>query len=590
MSLQDNVHRPESEQNSMRPGNAPAGNTLRSALIVQKPNEVQSLAERVKRAFYMLTWRTPLHNVRLTGKLPLRLLFVPPDPLPADIPRGQALRMGKFHHQGLDQPLNSINYDALPLPPAMLDYIHRFDWLRDLAAATDRADGAPIAARITQQWIAGNTQKIREPAWRVDNAAWRMLNMAAYCPFILSSSNPVYRSSVLNHFARNARHLDRSASKAANLYARLTGWAGVVAASLLLPEGKTRRLVGEDGLEHAIGQCVFADGGVVSRSPVQLMELIGLLSLLRQCYLAANINVPEFLSDALGRSVPALLGLTHADGGLGAWQGSAQVTAGRIAALAEASGVRARPQRQALDWGYQRIPAGNAVMLLDAGPPPLAKQSATGCASTLAFELSYGKQRIIVNCGGSSLVGASIPAALARGLRTTAAHSTLCIDDSNSTAILAGGQLGKGVTEVGLNRREIENATRIEATHDGYARAFGFTHSRTLILRSDGLELRGEDTLLPHKSYKSKNNLPVHIRFHLGANIELAKGDNKDAVVLRLGDGSSWLFIPSGGDVQLDDSIWVDEEGRPHPSQQLVISATASKGGLSIGWQFRFLG
>jgi uncharacterized heparinase superfamily protein len=235
----------------------------------------------------------------------------------------------------------------------MVDYIHRFAWLRDLAAATDRAEGAPVAAAICEQWLAGNTKKVREPGWRVDNAAWRMLNMAAWAPLILSSSDPVYRSSVLNHIARNARHLDRSAPRAGNLYARLAGWAGVVAASLLLPEGKARRIVGEAGLADAIDQCVFPDGGVVSRSPVQLMELIALLSQLRQCYIACDEFLPDYLTDALGRSIPALLGLTHADGGLGAWQGSAQISADVIEALVAASGIRARPQRQALDWGYQ---------------------------------------------------------------------------------------------------------------------------------------------------------------------------------------------------------------------------------------------
>ncbi len=561
-----------------------------SALIVRQTGSGQSLSEKITRAFYQLTWRTPLHNIRLTGKLPLRLLAVPKDELPADQARGMALRMGNFRFQGLDQPLHNINYEKLLLPPAMQDYIHRFDWLRDLAAATNRADGAPIAAAITANWLKNNTDKIREPAWRVDNAAWRFLNMAAYCPYILSSNDPVYRSMVINHLARNARHLDRSAPKAASLFGRLTGWAGVVAASLLLPEGKARRIVGEAGFEDAIDNCVFEDGGVVSRSPLQLMELIGLLSLLRQCYLSAEIAVPEFLQDTLARSVPALLGLTHADGSLGAWQGSAQVGVAQIEALVEASAVRARPTRQALDWGYQRVSAGKAVMLLDAGPPPLAKQSAAGCASTLAFELSHDSQRIIVNCGGSALVGASIPAALARGLRTTAAHSTLCIDDTNTTAILAGGQLGKGVTEVGLDRRDLENATRIEASHDGYAKPFGFVHARTLILRSDGLELRGEDTLLPHANYKAKDNIAVAIRFHLGANIEVAAGENDRAIVLRLGDGTSWLFAAGGGEVQLDDSLWVDEDGRPHPSKQLVIESAANKGGLSIGWQFKFLG
>jgi uncharacterized heparinase superfamily protein len=569
---------------------ASQGSPQGKALILRSTGQGQSLSEKVTRAFYRLTWRTPLHNMRLTGKLPLRLLAVPEDHLPPNEARGQALRMGKFRYQGLEQTVATIHYDKLPLPPAMVDYIHRFDWLRDLAAVTNRADAAPIAAAIAEHWLAGNSDKFREPAWRVDNAAWRLLNMAAWAPLVLSSSDPVYRSSVLNHVARNARHLDRSAPKGSSHFNRLTGWAGVVAASLLLPEGKARRIVGEAGLSDSITQCVFPDGGLVSRSPVQLMELIGLLSLLRQCYIAVNQNIPEFLADALGRAVPALLGLTHADGGLGAWQGSGQVSAEHIDALIAASAVRARPQRQALDWGYQRISAGKAVLLLDAGPPPLAKQSEAGCASTLAFELSHDQQRIVVNCGGASLLGANIPAALARGLRTTAAHSTLCIDDSNSTAILPGGQLGKGVTEVGLDRRDIEKATRIEASHDGYAKAYGFTHSRLLILRSDGLELRGEDTLLPHPRYKAKDNIPAHIRFHLGGDIELAESGSDRSIILRLADGTSWLFAAGDGDIEVDESIWVDGNGRPHPSRQLVIGANVGKGGLSIGWQFRFLG
>ena len=560
----------------------------KGALIVRPKGAGQNLFERLSLRFYKLTWRTPLHNGRLKGKVPLRLLAVPQDPLAGNATRGQSLRLGKFHYQGFEQAVEGLNYARLAVPPAMTDYIHRFDWLRDLGAATNRADGAPDAAAIANIWLTANGMKTREPAWRVDNAAWRLMNMAAASPFLLTSTDPIYRSRVINHFARVARHLDGAAPRAPNHFAKTLGWAGVVAASLLLPDGKARRAVGESGLEESLSRTVFADGGVVSRSPVQLVELIALLSLLKQCYLARDELAPIYLLEALGRAVPALLGLTHSDGGLGAWQGSAHVGSETIEALVAASGVRARPQRQALDWGYQRVSAGNSVLLLDAGPPPLARQSASGCASTLAFELSHGAQRIIVNCGGSALVGATIPAALARGLRTTAAHSTLCIDDSNSTAILAGGQLGKGVTEVGLDRRDVDDATRIEASHDGYAKAYGYTHSRRLILRSDGMELRGEDTLLPKG--KPKDGSPVHVRFHLGPQIEITPTDNKQTALLRMNDGSNWAFAASGGTLTVDDSLWVDEEGRPHPTRQLVIAADAGKGGLTIGWQLRFLG
>jgi uncharacterized heparinase superfamily protein len=561
-----------------------------SALAVRPASGMQGLIAKASLMLYQLSWRTPLHKMRISGKLPLKLLAAPEDPLPADEARGKAIRMERFHYLGMDFNVATGNFADPPVPPAFLEYIHRFDWLRDLAAAANRVDGAPVAAMIADKWLTAHAEKPRKPAWDIANSAWRFINMAAWSPYLLSSTDLVYRSKILNHFARTARHLDQSAIRATQPQDKVAGWAGVIAASLLLPEGKARRAMGEHGLELALAELVFADGGVITRSPLQLIELVGLLSLLRKCYLARDEDIPDFITDTLRRNIPALLGLTHSDGGLGAWQGSGHIAPARIEALVEASGVRARPSRQALDWGYQRVAAGQAVLLVDAGPPPHAKQALTGCASTLALEFSFAKHRIFINCGGASLAGANIPAPLARGLRTTAAHSTLCLDDSNSTALLANGQLGRGVLEVGLERRDIENATRIEASHDGYARAYGFTHSRLLIMRSDGMELRGEDTLLPHAKYKAKEEVPAHLRFHLGPDIELLLAEDAKSIVMRLDDGSSWGFLVTAGKIAVDDSIWVDEHGRPNPTRQLIIEMQAPKGGFSIGWQLKFIG
>ncbi len=561
-----------------------------NALVVRPAGRLENLTARVSLMLYQLSWRTPLHKMRITGKLPMKLLAVPADPLSGDEGRGTAIRIGRFHFMGMEQSIETIDYDKPTLPPAFADYVHRFDWLRDLTAAVNRGEGAPLAASIAEKWLAANGDRPRMPAWRIDNSAWRFLNMASAAPYLLTSTDLIYRSKILNHFARTARHLDQSAVRATKPFDKVCGWAGVVAASLLLPEGKARRAMGEHSLEAALSDLVFPDGGLLSRAPQQLMELIALLSTLRECYIARQEDIPDFLTDTLGRNVPALLGLTHADGGLGAWQGCGHVGAERIEALVQASGVRARPLRQALDWGYQRVSAGPAVLLVDAGPPPHAKQALVGCASTLAFELSFGKQRIIVNCGGAGLVGANIPASLARGLRTTAAHSTLCVDDSNSTALLANGQLGRGVIEVGLERRDIDKATRIEANHDGYSKAYGFVHNRVLILRSDGLELRGEDTLLPHEKHKGREEVGAHLRFHLGPDIELLLAEDRRSVAMRLDDGSSWTFATTLGTIEVDDSIWVDENGRPNPTRQLVIGVNAPRGGMTIGWVLKFLG
>jgi uncharacterized heparinase superfamily protein len=102
------------------------------------------------------------------------------------------------------------------------------------------------------------------------------------------------------------------------------------------------------------------------------------------------------------------------------------------------------------------------------------------------------------------------------------------------------------------------------------------------------MELRGEDILLPQA--KPKEDTPVHVRFHLGPDIEVVATDNPQTAVLRMADGSSWVFAAAHGVLTLDDSLWVDQNGRPHSTHQLVIAGQAGKGGLNIGWQLRHLG
>lgn len=561
----------------------------RRSVMIRKNAAAQSLAEKLSFAFHKLTWRTPIQKMRLRGNVPLRLLAKPHDPVPPNHERGLAIKMGKLAFRDMDLPIASANFAELLLPPSFVNYIHRYDWLRDLEAATHRNEAISLAEKINEKWLNECGAKPFGDAWNPDICAWRFLNMAAHSPLILSSRDPIYRSLTINHFARMARYLDHSADKAELGLPRLTSWCGVVAASLLLPANNARRVMGEHGLESSINQGIFPDGGVISRSPLHLIAAIELLTYVSRCYEVRDEITPEFVQNALMRSVSALRGLSHADDSIAAWQGSPHISGKTANAIIEASNVRVRPTRQALDWGYQRVPAGQSILLVDAAPPPAARQSATGCASTLAFEFSHGHHHIFQNCGGAAMLSKNIPAALARGLRTTAAHTTLCIDESNSTAILAGGQLGRGVSEVELDRREVNNGTRIECSHDGYLRSHGFTHRRILILGDDGLDLRGEDILLPNPNKKIKKSSPYHIRFHLGPNIEITPNGQDESMILRLADGSNWLFHGGGHKISLDDSLWIDENGLAHPSQQLVIAGETGKGGATNSWQLRLI-
>ena len=547
-----------------------------------------SLAERLSERFHRLAWRTPLHGLRLRGRHPLKLIAVPDDPVVGDVARGRALLDGNVAFAGEVRAVASLDMKRPDAPRGFVDYLHAFAWLRDLSTVATRAQGAPIAEALMARWLDAHAEAVDLLAWRPDLWGRRILFWTAHAPLILSSADLVYRSRVLNALARGARHLDRGADKAPPGAARIAAWCGVVAAGLLIPGGDPRRAFGEAGLARALGTSVFDDGGSVSRSPAMLLDSIQLLAMLREAYDARRLELPEGVAAAMARMVAALLGACHGDGALSSWQGGGPDMPEHIVAVIEASGVRTRPLRQARDWGYQRLATGSAVLIVDAAPPPVARVVEGGCASTLAFEFSDGAHRIVVNCGGAA--GAS--AALSHGLRTTAAHSTLVVADSNSTAIHADGTLGRGVAEVELGRQESDAASRIEASHDGYVRRFGLVHRRQLILSGDGRELRGEDALLPRGRTRRPGTTPFAVRFHLGAGVRASPTADGMAALLRLpgqgsGGGAMWQFRVRGGALAIEDSLWIDGHGRMVATQQLVVTGEAPAGGANVSWAFK---
>lgn len=561
------------------------------ALTDLNPPEIGT-GERLIRLAYRLGVPGSMLVSPVAKRSKLRLLATVTSPLPGNRVSGTALRAGHFLVHGAKTPIAQIDYagTARATPP-LERIVQGFGWLADLEACTPRNQAAGVAERILTSWLQANPKPPAKPgkgpAWSVGNSGTRLLHWLVHAPLILSGDKAL-RSRTLRAMNEAARWLDRHVGQAEDGLAEVAGWCGIVAAGLLLPDGKPRRLFGEAGLIKALGELVGEDGGVLSRSPIAQMEAIALLVKLRACYRATRRDPPKAVDAMINLLVPPLLALVHTDSALGNWQGGWAVDADEVASLVDASSVRTRPLRDVRQWGYQRVLANKTVLQLDAAPPPMPKHARHGCASTLALELSHGAHRLIVNCGGAAAAGGLVPLRLEQGLRATAAHSTLTLDDANSTAVLINGAIGVGVSQVDIERRSIESggasATRLEASHNGYAGRYGLTHRRILILRDDGTELRGEDLLLPSARKAKRGKVGFAIRFHLGPDIEVGLSEDNQGAGLALPDGSYWQFRASGSEIALEDSLWVDGQGRPVATQQLVLQGNVSRGGGNFSW------
>ena len=562
------------------------------------PSDLAAPALGAGDRFLRFAYRMGIPGHTLTSPLKrqarVRMVAVVEPPLTGNRSAGVALRAGHFLVHGVKAPITQMDFasSSVRLTPPFQRVVHGFAWMRDLAGACARQQAAPVAARITGEWLKANPRPGKAAAWEVEHVGRRLLSWLIHAPLVLD--DPTLREPLLDAMTTTARWLDRNVGKAPDGIGLITGWTAIVAAGLLLSDGRARRLFGEAGLARALGDCIAEDGGVLSRSPLAQMDALALLVELTACYEAVGEEAPDAIRTMMELLVPPLLGLLHGEGGLGNWQGAGATSTEKVAALVRASGVRTRPLKDVRQWGYQRATGARTVLQFDAAPPPLPRHARTGCASTLAFEMSDNGQRIIVNCGGAALAGGMVPHRIEQGLRATAAHSTLVLDDANSTAVHIKGQLGGGVNEVEVDRRQLKTnqggATRIEASHDGYAARFGLHHRRLLVLRDDGSELRGEDVLVPVGKKGKRGKIGFAIRFHVGKGIDLRLSEDRRGASLGLPDGRLWQFRvggDAGGELAVEESLWVDGQGRPQPIEQLVLSGMTSRSGGSFSWLFK---
>ncbi len=226
-------------------------------------------------------------------------------------------------------------------------------------------------------------------------------------------------------------------------------------------------------------------------------------------------------------------------------------------------------------------------------------------ASTLAFVMSDGPVPVVVSCGGAfaaapeGVAPLPLPEALASGLRATAAHSALVLDDTNSTRLAGpGARRPAGVEEVAVERRVLPEGELVEAVHDGYRGRFGLLHQRRLWLAASGEDLRGEDRLLAAPGLRRPGGepVPVAVRFHLAAGAVVSLTEDASGALIRIAgarprDAVAWSFrasLPPAFRLAIEPSVTVDWQGEVKPTRQLVILGMAGRAAPpALAWAFR---
>lgn len=517
---------------------------------------------------------SPLYGVTLRAEPPKRLKRLPPAPWPGDPERGKAIVAGRFTCAGQPVSADRPEWFSEQLGEAALRALHGFGYLDDLAET-----GGEAAQNRARALIAGWLDS--ERAWHPvasdpEVAGRRIAAWLSHARFIVQGQDDRLGPRILASLTRQLRHLARTMGRGREGVARLYAIRGAVYASLCGLDDERRAASAYKLLRRELRRQVLADGGHIERSPLAQLQALAALVDLRDMALDADQAVPSELAATISRMAAMQRFLRQGDGALPLFNGADERGAAMIDAVLLRSGVKGKAADSAPQTGFQRLAAGRALVLMDVGAPPPAGFDLDAHAGTLSFELSWGQERIIVNCGARP----SRDAAWQMAQRATAAHSTMVVDDTNSSEILPGGGIGRRPEHVDCTREEDGGNVWVTATHDGYRPLMGLAHQRRVYLSGDGEDLRGEDTLT------GAHTGSFAVRFHLHPDVQVSVIQNGGAALVRAPSGTAWRFIASGGKIELAETIYLGKRGEPRRAEQIVVTGPVSNG-AAVKWALR---
>ena len=484
------------------------------------------------------------------------------------------------------------------------DTLNNFSWLRHFSDLANHAAQRHVA-HVIKIWL--NSPAARPRSWSPQVTARRLISWFGNGALLLQHHDPRLRTHLLRSMHRQARWLARRRGSRIQGQTRILNCCALALYGLCLPNRMPYFIHAMARIEKEITAQILPDGGHISRNPSMHLEILFDFLLLRSALDLRGRPIPGRLQGAIDRMIPMARFFRHRDKSLALFNGACAEPPDDLDAILSEGDTKGRPFGFTPHSGYQRLQLKESLIVMDTGRAPPPAYAADAHAGCLSFEMSSGQVRMIVNCGS----GAALSPEWKLASRRTAAHSTLILDDTSSARLPANLKkpswkslwkkemgdipLRAGPVYVENRRKEIANGLWLETAHDGYVRQFGLIHRRQLHLKDEGRTLWGKDTLRHSKEaslmgfLRRKRGVPYKIRFHLHPDIRAAHLHAGRSILLRLPHGEGWQMQITDGEEglspQIEESVYLGEEGEVRQNQQIVIAGVAEKtGDTHIEW------
>ena len=523
-------------------------------------------------------YNNPIYNFLLERKSSTEISFIPESLWGGDPDNGKKIVDGFMNFNGESIVFDKQIWKKNKGSRSWNEELFCFDWIKDVKA---------LGTNKARIFLRDNIREWLRLKNRWDPFSWETKILSKRLCFLMSNMSFFYETADESFQKKFAKSLNKQAIHLINVFKKkklgsekIFTAKAIIISALSFRNLSSKLKIGIKLLIDTLNSDIMEDGMHYLRSPSEQFIFLQSLIDIKNYLGSSKIVIPKDLNENIYRIASTLKFFKIANGELAIFNKFQYVESYQVNEVLKRSNSKLKTPNTLNSSGFQRINENRLTLIMDCGTPSIEKTH----ASSLSFELSHGNEKIVVNCGSPFVSNKELNEAM----RSTAAHSTVSIDNINSSDIFFEKNTTTRLAKVWSEKLERDNNFWINSAHTGYKDLFGLIHNRKVHIDSKNLIIRGQDYFSrPTKSY---NLTPkkLFLRFHIHPDVKLSATASKKKVVLKLKNNLGWEFICSEPKIEINEGIYFGEKKLKKNNHHILISEKIVPD-KKIKWLFRMI-
>ena len=464
-----------------------------------------------------------------------------------------------------NENINDANYKKL----------HNFFWLFSI----DLKSSNKITQSIIEDWIDKN-MTYNDQNWEIDILSKRIISWISNSKLTYEDSSESYKYKFNFVIQKQINHLINEINRSESVDDKIIGCTAIILTGLSY---KDRSYInyGFKLIKNIIGYSLDLEGFPKSRSFRQLIFYLKYFVLVRELLKDSQNEIPDYLDETIYYLGQAYNLFWQSTKEVGLFNGNHEAIYDDLDKYLDLHGYNFRNTNNLLG-GYALLKDKKNSIIMDVGKVPEKKFSQNYQSGILSFEFVHSGQKIICNSGYYQNQNHQ----LNNISRSTVVHSTLIVDNLSVTRFAQNNKKKYALGNIKIFDKKFikdKKTMYLRASHDGYLKTYGIIHKREIEYDIKQFLLKGQDTLIKNKKFRSSN---FEIRFHLYPGTKVTKTIDGKTVLIEVGN-SGWKFTCNNFPIDVETGLYFGKKNSYNENQNLFIYGETKNHDQVINWELK---